>query len=83
MTCDLKMSLAVEAEKKLRPLADLVTKLTKQLAHLRHRLETERGNVEKRETDLESLKAASSSCASAASCSSALALAMIVCNFVL
>jgi len=58
---DLKMALAIEAEAKLRPLADLVTKLTKQLAHLRHRLETERGNAEKRATDLESLKAASAS----------------------
>jgi len=61
MTCDLKMSLAVAAEKSIRPLAESVRKLTGQLAHLRHRLETERGNVGKREADLESLKAAASS----------------------
>jgi hypothetical protein len=58
---DLKMTLAFEAEAKLRPLAESVRKLTAQLAHLRHRLETERGNVGKREADLESLKAAASS----------------------
>jgi len=61
MTCDLKMSLAVAAEKSIRPLAETVRKLTGQLAHLRQRLETERGNVGKREADLESLKAAASS----------------------
>ncbi|MCX5653711.1 MAG: hypothetical protein NTY65_03550 [Planctomycetota bacterium] len=58
MTCDLKMSLAVAAETKLRPLTATVRKLTEQLAHLRQRLETERGNVGNREADLESLKAA-------------------------
>jgi len=52
---DLKMTLAFEAEKSIAPLAAHVRKLTKQLAHLRHRLETERGNVEKRATDLEVL----------------------------
>jgi len=61
MTCDLKMSLAVAAEKSIRPLAETVRKLTGQLAHLRQRLETERGTVGKREADLESLKTAASS----------------------
>jgi hypothetical protein len=58
------MNLAIlknDAAAKIGPLAESVRKLTAQLAHLRHRLETERGNVGKREADLESLKAAASS----------------------
>jgi hypothetical protein len=37
MTCDLKMTLAVAAEKKVKPLADQVRRLTKQLDTLRQR----------------------------------------------
>jgi len=58
------MNLAIlknDAAAKIGPLAETVRKLTGQLAHLRQRLETERGNVGKREADLESLKAAASS----------------------
>jgi hypothetical protein len=52
MTCDLKMSLAVAAETKLRPLADLVRRLVKQLDTLRQREISETEALVKAEEDV-------------------------------